>query len=236
MSTKATTHRPYRMVRRLQQSEATAERVLDAAWQRFSTRPYESVRLSDIAADAEVTVQTLHTRFGTKEELFTAAFRRWMVEQGQRRVIARVGDLDDIVRVLYDNYDDQGEIGLRMIAQEDRIAAIRTDTDSGRRWQRHWVADVFEPFLSDVRPKARADLHDALIVACDIYTWRLLRLDIGHTAVDARRIVLGMISALVSRPGWPGEPSPPAHSGEASAAGHLRRQSSEPIVRTDERR
>lgn len=198
MSTETSTRRPYRMVRRLQQSEATAARLLDAAWHRFSTLPYESVRLSDIAADAGVSVQTLHTRFGTKEDLFTTAFRRWMVEQGQRRVIARVGDLEDIVRVLYDNYDDQGEVGLRMIAQEDRIAAIRTDTDSGRRWQRRWIANVFEPFLTATPPDARADLHEALIVACDIYTWRLLRLDIGHATADARRIVLGMIAALVT--------------------------------------
>src|SRR5687767_14747433 len=117
MSTERT-RRPYRMVRRLEQSEATAARLLDAAWQRFSTLPYESVRLTDIAADAGVSVQTLHTRYGTKEELFTVAFRRWMAAQGERRVNARVGDLHDIVRVLYDNYDDQGEIGLRMIAQE----------------------------------------------------------------------------------------------------------------------
>ena len=154
------------MVRRRQQSEATAARLLDAAWERFSRLPYESVRLSDIASDAGVSVQTLHIRFGTKEELLTTAFRRWMTEQGQRRLHARVGDLEDIVRVLYDNYDDQGEIGLRMIAQEDRIPAIRADTDSGRRWQRRWVGQVCEPFLAAAPAGARADLHEALIVAC----------------------------------------------------------------------
>jgi AcrR family transcriptional regulator len=142
---KTTARRPYRMVRRLEQSEATAARLLDAAWQRFSTLPYESVRVHDVAADAGVTVQTLHTRFGTKEGLFTVAFQRWMAEQGSRRVHARVGDVDDVVRVLYDNYDDQGAIGLRMIAQEDRIPIIRIYTDAGRRWQRRWVAQVFEP-------------------------------------------------------------------------------------------
>jgi AcrR family transcriptional regulator len=188
------------MVRRLQQSEATAARVLDAAWGRFSTVPYESVRLSDIAADAEVSVQTLHTRFGTKEELFTTAFQRWMAEQGRSRQAARVGDVDDIVRVLYDNYDDQGEIGLRMIAQEEHIPAIRQDTDAGRRWQRRWVAQMFEPYLREAATrKARGDLHDALIVACDILTWRLLRIEMGHTTADARRIAVGMISALVAR-------------------------------------
>ena len=125
MSTKTRATRPYRMVRRREQAEATAQRLLDAAWARFSTLPYESVRLSDVAAEAGVTVQTLHTKFGTKEELFTAAMSRWMAAQGSARVVARVGDIDDIVRVLYDNYDDQGEVGLRIIAQEDRIPAVR---------------------------------------------------------------------------------------------------------------
>jgi AcrR family transcriptional regulator len=200
MSTKTTARRPYRMVRRLEQSEATAARLVDAAWQRFSTAPYESVRLSDVAADAAVTVQTLHTRFGTKEQLFTTAFRRWMAEQGSSRGHARVGDVDDVVRVLYDNYDDQGEIGLRMIAQEDRIPIIRTYTDAGRRWQRLWVAEVLRPFLDAAPADARADLHEALIVALDIYTWRLLRLDVGHATEDARRIVVRMIRALVREP------------------------------------
>jgi hypothetical protein len=41
--------------------------------------------------------------------------------------------------------------------------------------QRRWVAEMFEPFLANpAGPKARADLHDALSVACDINTWRLL--------------------------------------------------------------
>ena len=184
------------MVRRQQQSEATAARILDAAWQRFSTLSYETVRLSDVAADAGVSVQTLHMRFGTKEELFTAAFRRWMAEQGRSRVSARVGDIDDIVRVLYDNYDDQGEIGLRMIAQEDRIPAIRVDTDAGRLWQRRWIGEVFAPFLTAAPPRARADLHDALIVSCDILTWKLLRLEMGRSTGDARRIVHAMITGI----------------------------------------
>ena len=200
MSTDTGTRRPYRMVRRLEQAEATAARLLDAAWERFSTLPYESVRLSDVAADAGVTVQTLHTRFGTKEELFTTVLRRWMEAQGTARRVARVGDIDDIVRVLYDNYDDQGEVGLRITAQEDRIPAVHEYNERGRRWQRRWVASVFEPYLAATSPRARADLHEQLIVACDILTWKLLRLEIGHPTADARRIVRGMLRALVNDP------------------------------------
>jgi len=63
-------------------------------------------------------------------------------------------------------------------------------------WQRAWVAEVLRPMLDAAPSVARADLHEALIVALDIYTWRLLRLDIGHPTEDARRIVVGMIRSL----------------------------------------
>ena len=176
-------------------------RLLDAAWGRFSTEPYESVRVADIAADAGVTAQTLHARFGTKDELFVTVLRRWMEAQGSARVHARVGDIDDIVRVLYDNYDDQGAVGLRISAQEDRIAAVHEHLDRGRQWQRNWVATMFEPYLRAVPAgRRRSDLHEQLIVACDILTWKLLRLEIGHASPDARRIVRGMLRALVAPP------------------------------------
>jgi AcrR family transcriptional regulator len=193
------TKRAYRMVRRQERADATRARLLDAAWAAFSSLPYESVRLADVADDAGVSVQTLHTNFGTKEELFTVALQRWMGQQGSARVDARVGDVDDIVRVLYDNYDDQGAVGLRIIAQEDRIPEVHAFMELGRRWQRIWVATVFEPYLSAASPKrAREDLLDALIVACDILTWRLLRVEMGHSPSAARRIVRGMVDALVN--------------------------------------
>ena len=58
--------RPYRMVARAEAAEATRERLLAAAWKRFSERPFHDVRLADVAQDAGVTVQTLHARAGSQ--------------------------------------------------------------------------------------------------------------------------------------------------------------------------
>ncbi|MGQ0831308.1 MAG: TetR/AcrR family transcriptional regulator [Microthrixaceae bacterium] len=199
------TKRAYRMVLRQEQANLTRSRLLDAAWARFSREPYESVRLADVAADAGVSVQTLHTSFGTKEDLFTAAMQRWMEAQGSARVVARSDDIAAIVRVLHANYEDEGETGLRIMAQEDRIPAVKMYIDVGREWQRQWVANAFDAHLTAAPPKARADLHDQLVVACDILTWKLLRLDVGHSVVATRRIVAGMIEALVAPHGVSGE-------------------------------
>src|SRR4051795_9961756 len=68
--------RSYRMVARADAVAATRERILAAAWRRFADVRYEDVRIADVAADAGVTAQTVHSRFGTKDRLFLCA-RRW---------------------------------------------------------------------------------------------------------------------------------------------------------------
>ena len=47
--------RSYRMTARADAAAATGERLLAAAWKHFGTRPYEEIRLREIAADALVT-------------------------------------------------------------------------------------------------------------------------------------------------------------------------------------
>ncbi|MGO9762909.1 MAG: TetR/AcrR family transcriptional regulator [Solirubrobacteraceae bacterium] len=73
------------MSARADAAAATRERMLNAAWQHFASRPYENVRLREIAADATVTAQTLHTAFGSKDQLLTAAYLWW----GQRVIAGR---------------------------------------------------------------------------------------------------------------------------------------------------
>ena len=68
------------MSSRAQAAAATGERLLAAAWQHFTTRPYEEVLLREIATEAQVTAQTLHARFGSKEELLVAAYA-WFGQQ-----------------------------------------------------------------------------------------------------------------------------------------------------------
>ena len=54
------------MTTRADAAVATGERLLAAAWEHFGSRPYEEVRLQDIAGDAGVTVQTLYLRSGAR--------------------------------------------------------------------------------------------------------------------------------------------------------------------------
>lgn len=187
--------RKYRMVARAEAAQATGGRILLAAWSQFSVRPYEHVRVADVAADAGVTAQTIYARFGTKDELFVAAWQRMAGSEGARRDTAAVGDIRGAVRVLYDSYEALADAALRLIAQEDRIAAVREMTDSGRVWHRSWVERTFAPLLDGLTGAKRERRLVALVVATDILVWKLLRREMGLGRDTAERIVVEMITA-----------------------------------------
>lgn len=192
--------RKYRMVARAAAAAATQERVLAAAWRHFSERPYEDVRLADVAADAGVTVQTLHSRFGTKERLFVAAWAQTIRPEGERRDAAPVGDVPTAVRLLYDSYELRGDAALYLLAEEDRIPAVREMAEAGRAWHRAWVERTFAPLLDGVSGADRERRLVAMVVATDLLVWKLLRREMGLGRGTAERIVTDMVTASKGRP------------------------------------
>lgn len=184
------------MVARAEAAAATQERLLESGWRRFSEHPYEQVRLADIAADAGVSVQTLHLRFGTKDELFVAAWAWAIGPEGTRRDAAPVGDIRTAVRLLYDSYELQGDAVLRMLAAEERIPAIHEMAEFGRAWHRGWVQRTFAPLLKGRRGAARQRRLIALVVASDLLVWKLMRREMGLDRATAERIVIEMITAM----------------------------------------
>ena len=200
MAAASTRKRRYRMVARAEAVAATRARILAAAWRSFSDDVYEDVRLSDIASDAGVSVQTVHSAFGTKDQLFVAAWTRAIGPEGVRRDRAPVGDVPQAVRLLYDSYELQGDASLRILAEEDRIPAIREMTDAGRAWHRAWVERTFAPLLTGSRGRARECRLAALVVATDILVWRLLRREMGLGRATAERIVIEMVTSTKGAP------------------------------------
>jgi AcrR family transcriptional regulator len=192
--------RTYRMVARAEAAAATEERIFASAWRNFSERPYEQVRLADIATDAGVTVQTLHSRFGKKDELFVATWLWAVGPEGARRDRAPVGDVRQAVRIIYDSYELQGDAVLRLLAQEDRIPAVREMTDAGRAWHRGWVERTFAPRLAGLKGAARERRLVSLIVATDLLVWKLLRREMGLGRGTAERIVIEMVTATKGAP------------------------------------
>lgn len=185
--------RPYRMTARAQATAATGERLLAAAWRHFATRPFEEVMLRRIAAEAQVTPQTLHARFGTKEDLFTAAYAWFGRQELAERPAAPTIDVPGAIVRLYDRYEQHGQAILRMLSQEDRISAVRKMTDAGRAYHRHWAQTTFQPLLSGLRGPKRERRLTAIVLATDLLAWKMLRLDMRIPRKDAERVVVEMI-------------------------------------------
>jgi AcrR family transcriptional regulator len=187
------------MTTRAEAASATRERLLSAAWRHFATRPFEDVRVSEIAADAEVTAQTLHTQFGSKEQLFTTVASRWGLQEMQRRDEAPVGHVREAIEILFDRYETNGETVLRLLSEEERIPAVRRITDAGRAYHRDWVSRTFQPLLRGLRGHARKRRLTAIVVATDLLVWKLLRHDMQLDRPTAERIVTEMVDPSLGR-------------------------------------
>jgi AcrR family transcriptional regulator len=188
--------RPYRMLARADAVLATANRVLDVALELFTERPYEDVSVEEIAQRAEVTKRTVLRRFGSKEALFLAAMERGGREEMHARDAAPVGDVAGAVANVVEHYERWGANRLRLLSQEDRIAVVAQDVEIGRRYHWSWVERTFAPLLERLRGSARKRRIAVLVALTDVYTWKLLRRDLGLSQAETARTLVEVIDTL----------------------------------------
>jgi AcrR family transcriptional regulator len=183
--------RSYVMTARADAVAQTRERILGAVLGLASQGPMAAISLAAVAADAEVSVQTVLRQFGSRDGLIDAA-----VEQAHQRIAAErtapSGDVPAALAALVDSYEAGGDANILLLGQEPsdpRAARIAT---LGRDFHRSWVEDVFTHLLSDTAGPQREEMIDMLVIATDVYTWKLLRRDRGLT----RDIVLERMTKL----------------------------------------
>jgi AcrR family transcriptional regulator len=188
--------RPYRQGARAEASARTTEAIVDAFARFLETEWYNDVSLERIAQEAGTTVQTVLRHFGSKEGILDGVRDRVEREVMGRRNVAP-GQVDAAIAVITEDYEIAGDMMLRFLAQEDRVPAIRALTDFGRASHRRWVRKTFAPYFENLPQERQEWLNDGLVVALDIYVWKLLRRDRGRSAEDVRTfmktLVLGMI-------------------------------------------
>lgn len=184
------------MTARAEAAERTRLSLIGAMQQLFVERPYEDISLEAVAGRAGVTLQTLLRRFGSKAGLLVAAAEDGSARVASQRAAVEPGDVTGAVKNLFDHYEEWGEVSLRLSAQEPRIEAIGAIAAGARKLHADWIDAVFRPQLAQKRGRARKTLRTQLLVACDVYVWKLLRRDQGLSRADAERVVTGMIRAL----------------------------------------
>lgn len=192
---KVATTRPYVMRARAEAAAATRERILASTRALLVTQSFEQMTIDAIAEGAGTTARTVLRIFDNKEELFAQALNS-LGELGQAPITP--GDIDALIRGTYEFYEKVGDTVIRWLADEPRVAAMHERLEVGRQHLRAWVARAFGTTLGRLRGGERRELHDALIVAFDVYTWKLLRRDFGlsRSAAESRvkRLVQGMLA------------------------------------------
>jgi AcrR family transcriptional regulator len=186
--------RKYTMSARSDAVEETRRRIIHALVDLVPERPFAEITLDAVAERSSVSVKTVLRQFGSRDGLFAEAVEVAMSEVEEERRTPR-GDVPAAVRVVVDHYELRGRTPLMMLAQEDYDAVARKATDRGKAMHRAWVRDVFAPATDDEA------LLDLLVVATDVYTWKLLRLDRGHSRAVTERRMLDLVQAVLRTAG-----------------------------------
>jgi AcrR family transcriptional regulator len=179
------TTRTYTMTARARAVEETRTRIIDACVALHGERPVTEIGLDDIAERAGVSVQTVLRHFGSRAALAEASMERAQQDVSEERRTP-VGDVAAAVRTIVDHYERRGDQALLMLAQEDHQELMARVTRQGKAMHRAWVEEVFAPYLDEAADAET--LTDLLVVATDVYTWKLLRRDrrLGRQRTEER--------------------------------------------------
>ena len=191
------TKRSYTMTTRARATEQTRTRILDATADLAGERLVSDISLELVAQRAEVSVQTVLRHFGSRAGVFEQA-QRYAESRIAEERRSPVGDVGAAVHTVVDHYELRGSAVLMMLAQEGTDTLMASVTTSGKRLHRDWVETTFAPHLA-----AAADpdeLTDLLVVATDVYTWKLLRRDRGLSRARTEQRIRRLVDALLDTP------------------------------------
>jgi len=182
------------MTARAESAAATKQSILESAHRLLLAHSFEEMTVDIVAAGADTTARTVLRLFGSKEELLAQALHS-LGQFGLAPITT--DDVEALVKGAYDFYEKVGDTVIRWLADEPRIAAMHEHLNIGRQHLRAWVAEAFVSELGQLQGSAQRELHDALIVAFDVYTWKLLRRDFGLSRRAAQATTLRIIRGLI---------------------------------------
>lgn len=191
--------RLYRQVARAHGAQETERGIIGAATELFAQRHYDDVSLEDIAALAGVSSKTVKRRFQTKDALARAFIEAAAKQNGDQRDAVPAGDVNAALKMILGSYEIVGDIVIRYLALEERIPMFKAFADKGRELHLAWVTRVFAPLLSSSAARRQAQLR-LLMVATDVYVWKLLRRDLRLTVEATSSSVRQLVDAALLAP------------------------------------
>lgn len=179
--------RVYRSELRAQQTEATRQRILEAAASLFARQGYQDVTMDQLAGQAGVAVQTLYAAFGSKLDLAAAVVRDTLARAGIPEQVERLGTISD------------AELALRTVARVNRlvderlvdlldlldVTRLRESVAMGDRLRERDLAAALVTVAASPRRRpdlTEADMRDVLLALTAPMLFRTLVKDRGWTA------------------------------------------------------
>ena len=195
---RADSGRPYRQKARAEAAEETARRIAQAFGDLNNEHWFEDITLEEVAARAGVTVRTIIRRFGSKEGLLNG-YIDYVAPEIIEMLTTPPGDVAGDIKRVIDLYESIGDGVIRNLAQELRFPALRPALERGRKEHRRNTEATYAPWLDTLNAKERRRVLDALVVARDIYTWKLVRRDMGHSRAETEAVMLGLVTAILDQ-------------------------------------
>jgi AcrR family transcriptional regulator len=185
--------RQYDMSKRSQQAQQTTEKIISATEELLKELPLSEINLNAIASKSDITVQTVLRHMESRDGCIKAVARRVAERIEKQRQMGNPGRTGEAVRNLVEHYEAEGDLVLNLLAQENEDPAVAEFTNQGREYHRRWVRHSF--FLNSYQPSR--ELMDAMVAATDIYTWKLIRLDMGRSKVETTNVIQCTVHKLL---------------------------------------
>ncbi len=190
--------RSYKMAARAVAASETRERVLDAAVECFGSHAYDAVSLKAIAKQAGVGLQTVIRVRSSKEELFLAAAERITAGLVAELTSApQPTDPSSALSLLMGAYELWGDRAMRLVAQEERVPAIKSFADHNRTVQRNWIKQLYAKQLEPLDAATRRRSIAAALTAAGLRSWYVLRRVHGLSQQQTTLAVSELLSGAI---------------------------------------
>ena len=192
--------RAYDMTKRMESVEGTRRRIAAAALDLFMERDFDAVSLNEIARAAGVSHQTVLNHCGSKAGVLLAAGALFSERVRELEADAVAGDVASVVRTTCRRYEVLGDANVRWDSLGGRAPEIADGLARGRLAFQSWLQDVLGDLMpGEDEPDERRRVLLGLHAALDVFSWKLLRRDLGLSREQTERQLTDLALGVLAR-------------------------------------
>lgn len=185
--------RKYDMTKRKSGAEKSKGRIVKSTEHLLATRPLAEVTLPAIAEGANVTVQTVIRKMGSRDGCLDAVAKLVAERVDSQRGHTKPGDVNSAISTLMQHYESESALILNLLEQANKDETFaKMAAERGRIYHREWVEYCFGPLI-----EIRQETLDALVAATDIYLYKLLRLDMGRSIKATKAVINRLVRGIL---------------------------------------